>query len=195
VVPDAARPPAKYVFYHTNYEPRTTVPVLKCRADGWPTTAGTARIRFWCRPTRTGVADVLTLRDAIEATAREGHAPPLPGLPDLEWQVRTKSGEFFQLEIVEHYAADTPEIDLLKIEPQTTVTPVRVVHTYDERNKLVLHTFFYLPGDAPQITAGTLRLTLRRALQEGAWQFADAVTIDVVNSAGLLLVPPAPTQP
>jgi hypothetical protein len=184
---DRGRPAGDpYLFYDANWEPDRPVPVLKLLAAGWPADAREALVHAWLRPSPPDHQWDMRIGDL--ASRRAGDDATLEGLPGVELQVRIRrpkaAGEAVYVHVVERHASDSPGIHSL----QVTVFPPgrRVVHLFDPRDRVVVHTFEFVAGAETAVADYPLRLVQREVLHRDAWHLKEAARVSVGDPGEVL---------
>jgi hypothetical protein len=127
-----------YVFYDTNFEPGTPVPVLTWTAYNWPKNAKHARINFWCKDSPSEGAGRRPLSYFL------GQWRPV-GSTGVNLSAKTKQmGDQWEICIEEQHTAQSQKIDDLRIklelDSSLQVQPTWVEHQFKtDENGVAIH--------------------------------------------------------
>jgi hypothetical protein len=180
------------VFYDADYQPGTSVPVENCVADNWPAAAKTAVISAWFKRQPTPPARVLSFGDLQGRKSEAEPLAPLDGLPGVGIQLRLdrdpQSRDDFRLAVVERHDLQSPTLAALKVE--TVPMAQRVVHRFDNTNRVVTHQFFFRRVPKDGIDSYELRLTLASDAKADAYAAEPTEVVVSVASDLIRLVPP-----
>ena len=189
-----------YFFYDRDFQANQPVPVVAWDALDWPFgEAPYARIRFWCKPTRTLVPDEgrIAIRDILadpDAYATPRDVGQLA--PGVRIRIEgRKTPDAFRIDVVEVHRDPNPDMGALRIEvagdPNAPLQ--RVSRQFDREHGIAIHSFIF-PATADGVfrRSGDAQLLLipGNLIKNDAWQLPSGEALEVeVSSGGSTLTP------
>lgn len=172
-------PLCTYVFHDATFQPERPVPVLQCEASHWPANSHRAAVRLWCKSRRTAADASIRLDEALDRVRQAQRVLDQEPFENLSLAFKVNSAEDGSLSVVvlERHASANSSQPALRME--LTPTADDIVHQYDARRGVALHTFYYRQADAREIADYELHVTTRPSLIAGACQLAEPLTVEV----------------
>lgn len=185
-----------YLFYDPNYEPQTTVPVLRWTAAGWPANRQTARVAAWVCEELPAASLQVPLADNLDEAIREGLELTLPIETNARLHVRVRPGDQDRIDVIERRSSDLTADDVLHVRLVSDRTIQRVLRRFDLQQGVAIH-MFVLANDAralsDRLRETHLEFRTQSTLKAGALTPAESITIPIAADTGLIpLAPPTP---
>lgn len=189
ITPDSSAG-AGYCFYDAHFMPGQPVPVLKWLAKDWPAEATQAKVRFWCKPTRTPATDRVTLREVKNFPDRFIEANAIAGIPGASYWLELKDvpedTKMFELIVRERHTADSSGIGCLRVDVSSDGVQVqRIERDFDAPNRMAKHSFRFLKSDRERLLSdpkAAITFTTRSAIEADSWTTqVDYLEVAVLN--------------
>lgn len=185
-----------YLFYDPNFEPQTTVPVLRWTAAGWPANRQSARIAAWVCQELPEANLRVPLADNLDEAIRDGLELTLPIEPNARLHVRVRPGDQDRIDVIERRTTDLTADDVLHVRLVSDRTVQRVLRRFDLQQGVAIH-MFVLANDAralsDRLRETQLEFRTQAAIKAGALTPAESITIPIAADTGLIpLSPPTP---
>ncbi|MEK6238138.1 MAG: hypothetical protein N2C14_25780, partial [Planctomycetales bacterium] len=179
----------KYVFFERSYLPRRPVPVAGCVASGWPAAATHADVSVWWKNEKTEVGHQIPVGEVVGRRAASRGEFTIPGIPGVSYRVQIKPGQPpetpLRVIMLQNFSDKAEDLYVLKTEIHPA--PDKLSRSYDARNRLVVHTFYFNEEDEASIRDFyRFRFTSRRSLQEDALRLAEPIRVRVPKMTGVI---------
>ena len=171
---------ATYRFYDTNYQPQTSVPVLKWTVNDWPEAATHAKIQAWFRWEQSPGTLAINLKQAIST----GHMRDvkLADLPGVTFQIDVKKGRSLQIMVIEQHDPKSEGLGTLKVSIRNSMTATRIRHQFDDLNRVAIHSFQISADD---LDRSEILITKRTLALDRANRPRESIIVDVTESTNL----------
>jgi len=179
----------KYIFYDHQFADNTPVPVHNWLATDWPSSARRAKIQTWFKTAATAPK----LRIAVDSLIG-GKTQKVDVAPGVTCELSARQGatgnDLVRIDVVEYHTTASAGMGVVKIalESPEGRGPVRVRRSFDAKNRVATHSFFFASDMWKQLGQDDMYgvlVTSRDATRQDAWQH-EPVIIDVVGSGDLL---------
>jgi hypothetical protein len=131
------------------------------------------------------------LAEVADRLPEEGAGFAVPGVSGVTYQVRTVGGggQPLSIGLIERHDERSAGVGSLKV----TLSPAadQVVHQFDARNKIALHTFTYQPAGSDLRGRINIQFTSREAALEHSFRTAQPAIVDVSGRSDVLELSPA----
>jgi len=176
----------KFIYYDTNYEPDTTVPVQQFLARNWPRDAHRAEIRLWCKAQKTKPTATIPIEEIANQAPPSTGGFSISSIEEITVQIRSRINEQdhpFYASVVEHYPNNVLSVDQLKIE---IVPPTqRIIHQFNIQPPVVVHSF--IDNAVDNFHEGSaIHITLRKDIHHGAWRLSQPVVVEIGDKGDLI---------
>lgn len=186
VLPLAEEEPTPYIFYDAPYMPGTPVPLVRLAAGDWPAAATRASVRLWSRDLPAEPLDRVPLAKVANAIPDEPRGFPVTDANGVFFQARTTRGSSGELVvgIVERHTAESGGVGSLKV----ALTPPadHVVHQFDSRDRVVLHTFTFRNPAENLADRLEIQFTSRDSVLAGALRLERDAEVNVAPRSDLI---------
>ncbi len=175
--PNRSRP--SYVFYDTNYESKTPVPMVSWFASNWPTLAQKADVQIWAKYGVTPPLQTISISEIQKNAQRSLSGVTLKGVDGVTLQMSLNENRpgigKFEVQVSEIHDSASLGVGSIGIyfESQDLIQPKRVTHRFESESGLVIHTFEFESSDLKPLLRSEkshLAIRSRSSIIEGAWQ-------------------------
>ncbi|MEI7458543.1 MAG: vWA domain-containing protein [Pirellula sp.] len=168
-----------YVFYDTNYESKTPVPMVSWFASNWPTLAQKADVQVWAKFGVPPPLQTISISEIQKNAQRSLSGVALKGVDGVTLQMSLNENRpgigKFEVQVSEIHDSTSLGVGSIGIyfESQDLIQPKRVTHRFESESGLVIHTFEF---DSTELKAllqpenSRLAIRSRASIIEGAWQ-------------------------
>lgn len=187
-----------YRFFDANYAPNRPVPTLDWTAADWPENAESAHLYAWFKAEPTVPAEAIAVADVAASPSEYASDRPVPGMPEASYRVQISDEDNgdVALSVIQAHAQQTgePQFFRVKLAAMEDVSPIQVIHRFDQEHALATHTFVFdgthweqLIGDAEL----EIQLTSRKESQVDAWSVPATaqLVLRIPRGGDLLFVP------
>lgn len=175
-----------YPFFDRRFDvgnPTPPVPVLLCKADGWPKAGVKASLRIIVRSKPADVARRVALKQLL---AESSPSQVSYGDSILRADAAVVAGNA-RLRVVQRAADKSATLSPLKVGLSTAAaSPVRIVRRFDAANGLAVHEFYFASDVTKQLPGRELLITGRSQFESGGRQTRNAVIVGVPAQGAVL---------
>lgn len=191
-----------YVFFDTNYDPGTTVPLISWTATNWPVSATKADVRVWAKYTTTTPLETIKLADIQKDPQRFASGEVIRGVDGVKLAISMADRseiDGYELQVSEIHSERSLGVGSIGVYLESDDgLPSRVTHRFEHENGLAIHTFEFkskLDRPKPPFPSGRLIIRTRSSIQDAAWQLqgGQPIRVDVRKPQDSLQVTAKPS--
>jgi hypothetical protein len=208
VLEGAVKSRQSYLFYDTNYESKTPVPMVSWFASNWPELAQKADVQVWAKYGVTQPLQTISISEIQKNAQLSLSGVSLKGVDGVTLQMSLNENRpgigKFEVRLSEIHDSTSLGVGSIGIyfESQDLIQPKRVTHRFESESGLVIHTFEFESTEMKALLQSeNSRLTIRSrsSIVEGAWQLQDRppIRVEVRRQPETLpfMLPPATNSP
>jgi hypothetical protein len=193
-----------YLFYDTNFEPKTPVPMVNWNASNWPVNATAADVRIWAKYDPTPNLQTIPLEKVKQSTQRYSEGVDVDGVEGVKLSVSMMSNRVdsagLLIQVTEIHSERSTGVGSMRVglDWDETIVASRITHRFEPANGLAIHTFEFDAANAETLLESSksrVCVQTRAAAQMGAWQLqtGQAIRVEVTSVPESLPQPILPT--